>query len=106
MKDYFASIKTILSLTPGIIWIIIFSVASIKKLINNNKNYKKLEKTLKQALVKEVDNLMEIYEYGNGLHLSSYLSSTISCEFNSLMNILTQVSIIGFKVKLSDHAVD
>ena len=49
---------------------------------------------------------MEIYEYGNGLHLSSYLSSTISCEFNSLMNILTQVSIIGFKVKLSDHAVD
>jgi len=44
------------------------------------------------ALVKEVDNLMEIYEYGNGLHLSSYLSSTISCEFNSLMNILTQIS--------------
>ena len=44
-------------------------------------------------MVKEVNIIMEIYEYGNGLHLSSYLSSTISCEFDSLMNILKQVSI-------------
>ena len=44
-------------------------------------------------MMKEVNDLIEIYEYGNGLHLSSYLSSTISCDFNSLMNILKQVSI-------------
>ena len=44
-------------------------------------------------MVNEVNNFIPIYEYGNGLHLSSYLSSTISCEFDSLMNILKQVSI-------------